>query len=193
VNSVARANGCAIGSTPVSDTKPVRFTLNQTPLEHARRAAGHHGRPGPGRAAASGPGGSHNCPARCPCHPRRQARPPPVGQARRGLADAAGQPVSSAGRGLRLLPHRRPGRVADRATITTLGWRGGDRLNLTADARVMIARRDSGGMVTVPARPYIVIPAALCRLCGLRAGCRQWCTSSRGGPMSCDHYRLRPC
>ncbi len=62
------------------------------------------------------------------------------------------------------------GRVADRATIAALGWRGGDRLTLTADAGVMIARRDPGGMVTVPARPYIVIPAALRRRCGLRAG-----------------------
>ncbi len=62
------------------------------------------------------------------------------------------------------------GRVADRATIAALGWRGGDRLTLTADAGVMIAHRDPGGMVTVPARPYIVIPAALRRRCGLRAG-----------------------
>ena len=62
------------------------------------------------------------------------------------------------------------GRVADRVTIAALGWRGGDRLTLTADARVMIARRDPGGMVTVPSRPYLVIPAALRRRCGLRAG-----------------------
>ena len=62
------------------------------------------------------------------------------------------------------------GRVADRATITALGWRGGDRLTLTADAGVMMARGDPGGMVTVPARPCIVIPAALRRRCGLRAG-----------------------
>ena len=62
------------------------------------------------------------------------------------------------------------GRVADRATIAALGWRGGDRLTLTADAGVMIARRDLGGLVTVPARAYIVIPAALRRRCGLRAG-----------------------
>jgi hypothetical protein len=34
----------------------------------------------------------------------------------------------------------------------------------------MIARRDPGGMVTVPSRPYVVIPAALRRRCGLRAG-----------------------
>jgi bifunctional DNA-binding transcriptional regulator/antitoxin component of YhaV-PrlF toxin-antitoxin module len=34
----------------------------------------------------------------------------------------------------------------------------------------MIARRDPAGMVTVPAQPYVVIPAALRRRCGLRAG-----------------------
>ncbi len=62
------------------------------------------------------------------------------------------------------------GRVADRATIAALGWRGGDRLTVTAEAGVMIARRDPGGMITVPARPCVVIPAALRRRCGLRAG-----------------------
>ena len=34
----------------------------------------------------------------------------------------------------------------------------------------MIARRDPGGMITVPSRPYGVIPAPLRRRCGLRAG-----------------------
>jgi len=61
-------------------------------------------------------------------------------------------------------------RGGDRVTIAALGWRGGDRLTVTADAGVMIARRDPGGMVTVAARPYVVIPAALRRRCGLRAG-----------------------
>jgi len=72
------------------------------------------------------------------------------------------------------------GRVADRVTIASLGWRGGDRLTLTAEAGVMIARRDPGGMVTVPARPYIVIPAALRRRCGLRAGDYVLLTASPG-------------
>lgn len=62
------------------------------------------------------------------------------------------------------------GRFANRATIAALGWRGGDRLTLTAEAGVMIARRDLGGMITVPSRPYVVIPAPLRRRCGLRAG-----------------------
>jgi AbrB family looped-hinge helix DNA binding protein len=62
--------------------------------------------------------------------------------------------------------------VADRAVIRALGWRGGDRLTLTAEAGVVSARRDPGGMVTVPARAYIAIPAALRRRCGLEPGDR---------------------
>jgi hypothetical protein len=49
------------------------------------------------------------------------------------------------------------GRVADRAVTAALGWRGGDRLTLTADTGVVVARRDPGGMITMPARPYVVI------------------------------------
>jgi hypothetical protein len=64
------------------------------------------------------------------------------------------------------------GRIADRAVINALGWSGGDRLTLTADAGVMTARRDPCGMVTLSARTYISIPAALCRRCGLRPGDR---------------------
>jgi hypothetical protein len=47
------------------------------------------------------------------------------------------------------------GRVASRAIIAALGWRGGDRLTLTAEAGVMVARRDPGDMVTVPERPCV--------------------------------------
>jgi bifunctional DNA-binding transcriptional regulator/antitoxin component of YhaV-PrlF toxin-antitoxin module len=64
------------------------------------------------------------------------------------------------------------GRVGDRAMISVLGWQPGDRLTLTADAGVVIARRDPGGMVTMPAKPYLLIPAALRRRCGLRPGDR---------------------
>ena len=73
------------------------------------------------------------------------------------------------------------GRVADRATMAALGWRGGDRL--TAEAGVMIARRDPGGMVTVPIRPYVVIPAALRSRCGLRAGDHVLLAASPGQDM----------
>jgi hypothetical protein len=60
------------------------------------------------------------------------------------------------------------GRVADRAMIAALGWQPGDRLTLTAAAGVVTARRDPGGLVTMPAKPYLMIPAALRRRCGLR-------------------------
>ena len=56
------------------------------------------------------------------------------------------------------------GRIADRTVISALGWRGGDRLTLTADAGVITARRDSGGLVTLPARAYIAIPCAVPKL-----------------------------
>jgi bifunctional DNA-binding transcriptional regulator/antitoxin component of YhaV-PrlF toxin-antitoxin module len=64
------------------------------------------------------------------------------------------------------------GRVADRAVTCALGWTRGDRLVLTADAGVVLARRDPSGPVIVPPRPYVTIPIppALRRRCGLRAG-----------------------
>ena len=75
------------------------------------------------------------------------------------------------------------GRVADRAMTAALGWRAGDRLTFTAAAGVVIARRDPGGMVTMPARPYLVIPAALRRRCGLRAGDHVLLAASPGQDM----------
>ena len=64
------------------------------------------------------------------------------------------------------------GRIADRAVTSALGWRGGDRLTLTADAGIITVRREPGGMITLPGRCCIAIPAALRRRCGLRPGDR---------------------
>ena len=64
------------------------------------------------------------------------------------------------------------GRVGDGAMTAVLGWRAGDRLTLTAAAGVIVARRDPGGMVTMTVKPYLVIPAALRRRCGLWPGDR---------------------
>ena len=64
------------------------------------------------------------------------------------------------------------GRIADQGILTAMGWRGGDRLTLTAEAGVVTARRDPGGMVTIPRRGYIAIPAALRLRCGLEPGDR---------------------
>ena len=64
----------------------------------------------------------------------------------------------------------RSGRVADRTVTGALGWRGGDRLTLTAEAGVVIIRRDSSGLVTLPPRSCVPIPAALRHRCGLLPG-----------------------
>jgi hypothetical protein len=152
-----------------SDTKTGAISPKRPALEHAR------------------PGGRSSRPPRLP------AAPPPVWEAAMTARPVppvipAASPGPRLGKpgGSRPLPLASPpgrpdvvygfgridasGRVADRVTIAALGWRGGDRLTVTAEAGVMIARRDPGGMVTVPARPYMVIPAALRRRCGLRAG-----------------------
>ena len=70
------------------------------------------------------------------------------------------------------------GRIADRTVTSALGWSGGNRLTLTADAGVITAR-DPGGMVTLPDRSYIAIPAALRRRCGLRPGDRVLLAAAR--------------
>jgi hypothetical protein len=64
------------------------------------------------------------------------------------------------------------GRVTDQAVTCALGWRERDRLTLTASPGVVTACRDPRGMVTVPARACLAIPAVLRRRCGLRAGDR---------------------
>ena len=101
-----------------------------------------------------------------------------VPAARRRARSAAGQALPLA-RPVRSVPQDviygiarvdASGRICERAVITALGWAGGDRLTLTADAGVVTARRDLGGMVTLPASGYITIPAALRRRCGLEAG-----------------------
>lgn len=64
----------------------------------------------------------------------------------------------------------RSGRVADRTVTGALGWRGGDRLTLTAEAGVVIIRRDPSGLVTLPPWSCVPIPAALRHRCGLLPG-----------------------
>lgn len=92
---------------------------------------------------------------------------PAACKVRRGSAVALARPVP--------VPYRTgridaSGRVADQGVLAALGWAGGDLLTMTADVGVVTARRDPGGMVAVPERACLVIPAALRRRCGLKPG-----------------------
>jgi hypothetical protein len=53
------------------------------------------------------------------------------------------------------------GRLVSQAISQVLDWRPGDRLTLTADAGVVVARRAPHGRVQVPARYSVAIPAPL--------------------------------
>jgi len=75
------------------------------------------------------------------------------------------------------------GRVGDRAMTAVLDWQAGDRLTFTASAGAVIARRDPVGLVIMPAKPYLVIPAALRRRCGLLAGDHVLLAASPGEDM----------
>ena len=104
--------------------------------------------------------------------------PPAVPAARRRARSAAGRtlplarPVRSAAQGVvyGLARIDASGRICERAVITALGSADGDRLTFSAEAGMVIARHDPGGMVTLPARAFTTIPAALHRRCGLEAG-----------------------
>ncbi len=101
-----------------------------------------------GRAGAQRPG-------------RPASRPLPLASALPGLPDTV---VYGLGR------IDASGRIRERAVVAAMGWASGDRLTLTADGGVVLARRDPGGMMVQPARPCLVIPAPLRRRCGMSPG-----------------------
>lgn len=64
------------------------------------------------------------------------------------------------------------GRVFDHAVVACLGWRPGDRLTIAGTPAVVLARREPDGLIVLPARPCLVIPARLRHRSGLRTGDR---------------------
>ena len=61
-------------------------------------------------------------------------------------------------------------RLRDRALIGVSDWQARDRRTLKAVVGVVIAWRDRDDTVTVLAKPYVVIPAAMRRHCRWRPG-----------------------
>jgi len=139
---------------------------SNTPTPPTAVAAGTEA-PGPA-AAIRAPAGRPVAPVIPPAAARQGSR-------RRGggllpLAGPPPGPPGPAGAAYALGRVDASGRIIDRSVTGALGWRAGDRLTLTADAGALLARRDPGGMVTLPTRPRIAIPASLRRRCGLHAG-----------------------
>jgi hypothetical protein len=62
------------------------------------------------------------------------------------------------------------GRVSNRSTIQALGWRCGDRLQVTLVAGSVLVHRDPGGAFVMPSKPYVVLPAGVRHRSGVRAG-----------------------
>jgi hypothetical protein len=147
--SAGRRNVLAARSQPGPGSSPGRAAVTGgliAPVIPSGSRQPRHGHGTPGRPGAASPLPLAGSPPRSPALPA-------------GVVYGIGRIDAS-------------GRVADRTITSVLGWRSGDRLTLTAGAGVVVVRRDPQGMVTVPARPYIVIPAALRHCCDLRAGDR---------------------
>nr|BFE56483.1 hypothetical protein GCM10020063_010090 [Dactylosporangium thailandense] len=64
------------------------------------------------------------------------------------------------------------GRLADRSTVRLLGWKPGDRLDITVQVGVGRIVATNDGRLSVAARGYVRIPAAARRLLGVDCGDR---------------------
>lgn len=62
------------------------------------------------------------------------------------------------------------GRVASRELVAALGWNPGDRLDLTVIAAAILIRAAAGGLLAVPRKPGIVLPAAARHRCAISTG-----------------------
>jgi hypothetical protein len=112
--------------------------------------------------------------ARRPCHPfscccgsvrPRACRCPDP--AAHGAASTEPPPGPWPGRGVRARPCRPL--VADRTVTGALGWRGGDRLALTAEAGVVVSAATRPAWSPFRPGSWVPIPAALRHRCGGRS------------------------
>jgi bifunctional DNA-binding transcriptional regulator/antitoxin component of YhaV-PrlF toxin-antitoxin module len=62
------------------------------------------------------------------------------------------------------------GRVSDREIVRALGWRPGDRLEVVPALGAIVILSAPEGLLSVPVRPCIVIPAAARRLHSIETG-----------------------
>lgn len=64
------------------------------------------------------------------------------------------------------------GRVQDRGAVAALGWRPGDRVQMTVLGATVVVCRRAEGVFQLASKPYVVVPAAVRRRCGVVPGSR---------------------
>ena len=62
------------------------------------------------------------------------------------------------------------GRVSNRDIVRALGWQPGDRLEVIPTLSAIVILSSPDGLLSVPVKPYIVIPASARRLHNIEAG-----------------------
>ena len=62
------------------------------------------------------------------------------------------------------------GRVSNRDIVRALGWRPGDKLEVIATLSAIVIFSSPNGLLSVPLKPYIVIPTAARRLHNIEPG-----------------------
>jgi bifunctional DNA-binding transcriptional regulator/antitoxin component of YhaV-PrlF toxin-antitoxin module len=62
------------------------------------------------------------------------------------------------------------GRVADHDIVAAMGWQAGDRIEVIIGPRAIVMRKSPQGLVFVPRRPCVVIPAPVRHHRGISAG-----------------------
>jgi hypothetical protein len=64
------------------------------------------------------------------------------------------------------------GRLADQSVIGALGWQPGDHLTITTALGAIVVQREAGGLVTLPGRGFLQVPAPLRQRLALTMGDR---------------------
>jgi bifunctional DNA-binding transcriptional regulator/antitoxin component of YhaV-PrlF toxin-antitoxin module len=62
------------------------------------------------------------------------------------------------------------GRVSNRDIVRALGWQPGDRLEVISTLSAIVILSSPDGLLSVPVKPYIVIPSSARRLHNIEAG-----------------------
>lgn len=83
------------------------------------------------------------------------------------------------------------GRISDRSSIRTLGWRPGDRLSIEiVSGNIVLVRPQRHGLCKLNQQEYVRLPAAVRHWCGMQAGKRVFLSAAAGHDVLVVHSML---